>query len=501
MISDALCIEPYLDEEGRTCYYIVRHNGDIESRTESDLLMRSVTSKEEFKEIMKFREHILWRPPATLDAYSVCKKDLPEIADRIIRYLGKYVWLPNTRDYFLLASWAVFSYFREWFRFSPLLVLDGKTQAGKSTLMNAMSRICYRGFVASNYSGAVIPRIIKHTNATICLDEALDNLNSERSGDIQNLMKSVVDPTQRYTRAVPKTRDGIEVIPVYTSMIVSVKGADLAEDVCNRGIRIQMQGKPKGEKLSNFYWVDRLEKGEDTDPATIARDLCNLRIRTLIGKITEPDKELNLAFEFEKTMADLQTQTASGNYRYGQRYNVFPAPEITNRLFNIASSLLPVAGLSGIGTEVIERILAEEANYSEAVFNSEESQVFACVVECVIGEHEKRAIKGEKIAGASFEHLVKQVTTKAIAERLNRNLAEEGNLVRNETVPTRHVARIIKTLGLSYTMGRGSGGRASALDPTDAGFQRTFFAHLSDFTPEYEKFFDLDSFRKVNKVK
>lgn len=488
-------IEPFEDGDGDISLAIVDGNGEFKTLRSKDIFNECLVLKNLQPFLGKFISQIYWKLPGNI-AINLAPKpeDMWKLEKRIVRYLAQYVWIQDGRAYDLLACWTILSYFRPSFHYIPLIILDGATVAGKSTLVSAMSKICYHGYRADNYSAAAITRMIKHYDSTICLDETIDNISGDRGIELQNLIKSCVDEDGSYVRAVPKTRDDIEVVKTYTSMMISIKGADLAEDVINRGIRIQMMSKPPDIEVKNLRWADWTDLG-DISPAAIRTDLYNLMWRYKYPII---DGKIDLAAAIDRTMHSLDTRLQNGEYLYGIEYGIAPAKKINNRQYDIATALMPIASICGCASGVMQLIIAEETNYREAAANSMECQTFRAIVDCILQEAEERTLSGWPIDRAAFRDVARRVTTRQIAQKLNENLIEQGNLKYNEQIETIRSTRAIKTLGLAYTMGRGAGGRASALDPTAPGFIEVFQRHLMEFDPENLTKFTLFPVKKVN---
>ncbi|MCI2075167.1 MAG: hypothetical protein LKJ94_05665 [Candidatus Methanomethylophilus sp.] len=488
-------IEPFIDDDGSMSLAIVDGDGEFETVKSKDICNECIISKNLQPFLLELTNQVYWKLPGKI-AINLAPKpeDLWKLEKRIVRYLAQYVWIQDDRAYDLLACWAILSYFRPSFHYIPLIILDGATVAGKSTLVSAMSKICYHGYRADNYSAAAITRMIKRFDSTICLDEAVDNISGDRGIELQNLIKSCVDEDGSYVRAVPKTRDEIEVVKTYTSMMISIKGADLAEDVINRGIRIQMMSKPPDVEVKNLRWADWKDPG-DTSPASIRTDLYNLMWRFKYPII---DGRIDLATAIENTMHYLDTRLQNGEYLYGIEYGIAPAKKINNRQYDIATALMPIASICGCAKDVMQLIIAEETNYREAAANSMECQVFRAIVDCILQEAAEHTLSGWPVDRPTFADVTRRVTTRQIAQKLNENLLDQGNLRYNEQIETIRSTRAIKTLGLAYTMGRGAGGRASALDPTAPGFIDIFQRHLMEFDPENLVKFALSPAKRVN---
>ena len=492
--------EPFLDGSEVCIFEYV--DGRVDIIRESELYTNKYSDAER-KEWMKFLEGVIWPLPNRIDLHNAPRlHDIPGLLSRIHRYLQKHVYIRDDKIYNLLAVWVIASYFREEWPYMPLIIIDGVTVAGKSTLQNALAKISYRGFCTNNYSSAGVVRLIKKYDITVCLDESLDNLAGDRGADLANLIKSVTSRETPYVRAVPKTKDDVEVSYPFTSMAISVKGAEMPTDIVNRGIRVQMVTKPPAVELGSLSWAEYDDRGTDITPSSIRTDLYNLRCYC-----SGPKREdmVDWKLLIMKAMGMITTQDAkTGQWLYGISLDIEDAPRITNRLRDICTTLLPVAMATGVERDVMQVILEAENVHRESTEASMEAQVFKSLVDCIklnTGEREIGAMDrfGDwSIDADTLKTAAGRVTTRDVADTLNRRLHDDGNADIYEMIHTRTVTYTLKSLGISYLMGRGSGGRQSTIDPNADGFLEIFCQHLAQYDPENLPVFDA-LVRRVNK--
>lgn len=478
-------IEPFRADDGGVEVMIIDRDGDDKALTQTVILDDETLIKGGKEMIMDLLHHISWDLPEKIDiGRSPKMEDLPRLEARIVRYLRRYVWIKDERAYDLLACWAILSYFRKDFHYIPLIILDGATDAGKSTLIGAMSKICYRAYKATSYSSAAINRIKAKVDATICLDETLDNLNGDKGIELMNFIKSAVEDTGSYARAAPKTRTEYDIIQTYTSVMISVRGEEIPQDVINRGIRIQMMSKPPEVDLGNLRWVDHEDIDDDISPAKIRTALYTLKLRSAY-RIQDGDIP-DMQAATRQAMRHLSTQLPDGKWLYGHIYGIEGAPKVTNRQYDIATALLPIADLTLCGEDVMRLIISEELNYREAAINSMEGQVFRAVVDCIIDEAAESHMipKDLPLTGATFRDVVGHLTTREIAARYNENMIAAGDQKVTDLKETRKITYTLKTLSLAYRMG-GAGGRRTTLDPYDKDFTRIFMRHLTKYDPDH----------------
>lgn len=495
--------EPYLSREGERCIF-VRDDGGYRIIHESELFSDGFPEAER-KYWTRILNDAIWPLPGDIDMHSAPRGDeLPRIAIRIVRYLRRHVYIKDDRMYSLLAVWVIASYFRDRWPYMPLIIIDGVTVAGKSTLQQALARICYRGFCTNNYSSAAIVRLIKRCDISVMLDESLDNLSGDRGADLANLIKSVTSKETPYVRAVPKTRDDVEVSYPYTSMAISVKGAEMPTDIVNRGIRVQMVMKPAKMELGSIAWAEYDDRGTDITPSSIRTDLYNLMCYCAGPSEdgTDWNKLIHEAIRWITTQ-----DPKSGQWLYGIALDIEDAPRISNRLRDIATTLLPVAMAAEMDRDVMQLIIEAEDVHRESTELSMEAQVFKTLVDCVKAEALTEIIPTELdrysskegwIGRAELIRAASKVTTRDVAEALNRRLHEEGELDQYSTVLTRTVTYTLKSLGIPYLMGRGSGGRQSTINPSADGFPELFAQHLAQYDPENLPVFG-DFLHRVNR--
>lgn len=135
-------------------------------------------------------EGAAWPLPRKLDPVGGMDQDWAKLEQDIVRYLHAHIWIADDRAYDLLACWVIASYLRDRFTFMPLLIIDGITVSGKSTLQEALAGLIYHGVYFGNYTPAAITRIIKRADASICLDESIDNLAGEKAVGPSSTMRA-----------------------------------------------------------------------------------------------------------------------------------------------------------------------------------------------------------------------------------------------------------------------------------------------------------------------
>jgi hypothetical protein len=99
--------------------------------------------------------------------------DGAELAEEILNRLRAHVIFASPSDAFCAALWILGSYLMDTWRLWPRLLISSPTKAcGKSTLLEVLYALAYRGVLASNATPAVLFRAIEKWGPTLLLDEA-----------------------------------------------------------------------------------------------------------------------------------------------------------------------------------------------------------------------------------------------------------------------------------------------------------------------------------------
>lgn len=490
-------LEPFEGADGKTGVVAWDDQTAPEIYTHDRIcLTGSGVTPEEAQHILGVIDKALWPLPGPIDLQSVETIDLKRIHNSIVRYIGTYIWIRDTRAYDLLADWVILTYLRPSYRFMPILMLDGTTVSGKSTLMEILHSIVYRGYLTSSFSNAALVRAVYCCDATILCDESLDNItDTVRGGDIVNFLKSATSPNLRYMRAAPKSRYDFDALKIYTSVCISVKRSEAVEDIANRTIRIQMLTKPEGEEFEHYGDYDNNfgETYEPTDyssmtPKEIRTALYALRIVRMSGKvmgkhvdlITGPEiDEMNTLFK-----RALTTKDKFGRWAYGKYCDLEDPPRISNRLADIAKTMIPVAMLTDCANEVMSVIIDSGKDAREAAQNSEEANVLRALVDVYLEKKEQEPLYGKIIpSGDVLMDIFKKITTREIAAKVNDTLHDNGDLGAYDEIKTSTITYTLRSMGITYQMGRGPG-RQTMLDPTTEGFFEQLDSLIRRYDPD-----------------
>lgn len=483
-------LEPFEDEDGRIG--VVAWDGFDIPRTfrDRDLNTASGVSAEELAHVQNFIGKALWPLPGTIDLAKAPKNaDLKMIHDSIVRYIGEYVWIRDTRTYDLLADWVILTYLRPSYRFMPILMLDGTTVSGKTTLMEILSSIVYHGFLTSSFTTAALVRAVYTCDATILCDESLDTIeNKDRGGDIMNFLKSATSPNLKYMRAAPKTRYDYDSIVIYTSVCISVKRAEAVEDVINRSIRVQMLTKPEGPEYEHYgdydnnFGASYEPEGDDLTPKEIRTALYSMKIAQEVRGCGD---KVDLTHINDMFRRSLRSRDKYGNWEYGKMCEILDPPRISNRLADIARTLVPLSILTESANSVMTMVIDSGKDAKDAAQSSNEGNVLRGLVDVLfekIGGAE--VLRGCALDRAFMEDIIKHTTTREVASKVNENMHAVGDLSSYEMIKTSTITYALRSMGITYRTGKGAGGRQSTLDPTTPGFWEQLESLIRRYDPD-----------------
>ena len=494
-ILGADMIEPVIDNEGFKSV-LVLHGGFTTTVTDVEIYDESKYSKEERKILFAALNYSSWPLPKNFANYQDYvpkeKDDLSRLHSRIVRYLASYVWFDDDRAYELVANWIISTYFRKDFRYAPILIFDGVTQSGKSTVLKTLREVVYRGTITSNYSAASIARQIEAHNATMLLDESLDNIQSDRGIEVSSLLKSSFEEGNVWIRADPKSTR-LHTYHTFTHTAIAVKAEGLPEDVYNRGIRIGMVGMPEDLELADIDSVYEDDAYGDCSPIQLRAELYALKWACLGGVSDD-----NVPIEWNPFKAKSkdhftrreETGDWKGEWHYGYVNDIKKAPRIHGRTRNIASTLYSVALATSTEHDTIKMLIENDKANREVIIDTPEALTFSAIVDCILAgwnaEKDRDPFIGNTISEKLFDDLAGNISTTDVGEAFNRILTSQGNAGR-DPVQTKTVTAKILALGFTYKRGRQN---RSYFDPKHPNFKPFFARYLKMWVPEYTDTFD-----------
>ena len=491
-IHTALLLEPYQDWDGK--FGIVEvHPSSIQHIPSTDWYNKERHGKDGVELLEKIGREYRWPLPRKISKDVVPEK-LTDLHRRLGLYLRKYVWFSDDNTYDLIANWIISTYFRDQFRTSPILIFDGVTIAGKSTAMQTLQQVVYRGELMTSGSGAAIAREITDYNSTILLDEILDGLNSDRGGDIYTMIKSCFDRNGMWIRADPKGRSNFK-YSTYTSMALSIKGDSLPDDVYNRGIRINMTSMPEGTELEDIANCDEDDEHGPTSPAQLRTELYALKVYAA-AYAESPNMEADARVvrfhdHILQTRLHFTQKTEEGQWMYAHVLGMDKeAPQIRDRNRKIASTLYSIGLATCTERAVVEMIIKQDEANREIAADTPEALTFMALLDIVDERWKMEGPLHKLMSNGLFIVLLNGITTTDVANRFNLILQEQGNASR-DPVPTTKVTARLNALGLVYR--RGAGNR-SYMDAKDPVFVANWMRCLSKYDPRsmgrYRKLID-----------
>lgn len=415
---------------------------------------------------------------------------LQDIHRRIVKYLRNYIYLNDDDVYDLVANWVIGTYFKDQFTSFPLLIFDGVTVSGKTTFLEALEKIVYRGELFTSATAASLAREIQDYHPTIILDEILDSKQSERWVDLYGLLKATFDINGRFMRADPRGRSNFK-YRVYTPLAISIRGDLLPEDVYNRGIRINTTGKPVELELADLKNSNDDDVGGVCSPGTIRSVLYALKAITAKHSddptcSTKPELKgyvVNFSEYFDTTKQHFTEQMPDGQWLYAY-VNSLPAdsPRIRDRDRLISKTLYSIGLATNSEYGVISTIIKQAAMNREINADTQESLVFNALLDLI---HDARLVEDDRLLYGNrgdigaLKATISQITTTDVARQYNHILDVQGNADR-DPVKTKTVTATINALGLSYKRGTDN---KSFLNPDDIFFIDNFNRCLYKYAP------------------
>jgi len=165
--------------------------------------------------------------------------------------LRRFIWLPNERDYTILALWVVYTHAFDLFDHAPRIALHSPVPGcGKSTLFRILRALVRLGAIWTTPTEATLFRDMAATHPTILFDEMDKYIY--RSSAILALLNAGHMVGATVPRVVGEGED-LRVVHfnVFGPVAFALKAKSLPADLAERSFRIDMQRKlAKLEKLT-----------------------------------------------------------------------------------------------------------------------------------------------------------------------------------------------------------------------------------------------------------
>ena len=377
------------------------------------------------------------------------------VSERILNYLDKYVRLPGEHDAEIVTAFIICSYFMEMFEYAPRLLIRGATNSGKSTLLNILAELCYRGNLSGDTTEASLFRMIDSCGITPLLDEFQDYDHSAQNG-IKKILKNGNVRGHCVQRA-EKLGNGPSIPKSYAvfapvAFVNQAGGRSIPEEVINRSMSITMISR--GDVF--------LPMKPDRDELREIRDeLYSIKWMWLA------DPKL-VGFEkiYEEALSELQdpdgVEISSGTIRFSSRCR------------DILGTMYTVGKMTGMEEPILRYFDDMQKIVEDEDRTTELGLVFTAMMS-VLESHEDYALFRNDIT-----QLLRTVTTYDIAREYERLMEGEGELPPNNRISTRTVANMLKDMGFLFKRDRNTNRSLISPSNIEATFQMNLFKYGSE---------------------
>lgn len=148
---------------------------------ESDSANEPTNTTSEGKKVPRWaRSPELWRKPV----------DGKKLLAQLVRVIRRHMSLHSQQAY-AVALWTFFAHSHNCFDISPLLMVSAPEKgSGKTTLLKLLDQLVPKPMIASNFTPAVIFRLIDANQSTLLLDEGEHLLAPKTGGALGSLLNS-----------------------------------------------------------------------------------------------------------------------------------------------------------------------------------------------------------------------------------------------------------------------------------------------------------------------
>lgn len=211
-----------------------------------------------------------------------------DVYELILNELDKSIDFYNPDDKYVVAIWAIGTYFFPVFTTYPYLVLSGSRGSGKTKVLDFLNCVVFNPVKCGNTSVSSLFRLIDAGRTTILLDEAEMLKNGEEAGDLKRILNMGYKSDGLVVRTNKDNAMAVESFQTYSpKAIASINKVD--ETLASRGITITMI--KTGDKKKGNVVIRR-----DKPVWSVLRD----RLRTLYlvlaseaNKVYKNDGEIN----------------------------------------------------------------------------------------------------------------------------------------------------------------------------------------------------------------
>ena len=162
-----------------------------------------------------------------------------DVYDLLVNELDKSIDFYNSDDKYIVAIWAIGTYFFSVFQTYPYLVLSGSRGSGKTKVLDFLNCVVFNPVKCGNTSVSSLFRLIDSGRSTILLDEAEMLKNSEEAGDLKRILNMGYKSDGVVMRTNKDNAMAVETFQTYSpKAIASINKVD--ETLSSRGITITM---------------------------------------------------------------------------------------------------------------------------------------------------------------------------------------------------------------------------------------------------------------------
>jgi len=388
---------------------------------------------------------------------------MKRVASRIIAYLQKHIYLTGTYDMELITGFIISTYYMEMFSYAPRLLIRGPTNSGKSTLLDILGELCYRGNTSGDTTEAAIFRMIHFGHVTPLLDEFQDYSHDAQNG-IKKILKNgntrgrSVQRVEKIGNRASETKTYDIFAPV--AFINQVGGKAIAEEVINRSMTITMFARPD---FALPMMSDSVELEE------IRNELYTIRAMWIA------DRNL-VGFDMIHKKAIMELQDPNGVECDSKMHH------FSNRCRDILGTMYTVAKMSGMEYQIITAFEEIQVTGMDDERDSSLSMVFTSIVRAMENFMEDNPMF------TNFMQALQQINTRDIADIYRDLMLSEGEISMNMNIATRTVTNQVKGMGFNLTRCRKD--NSSLLSPKglDLCFQMNLMKYgTEDAIKKYSK--------------
>ena len=277
-----------------------------------------------------------------------------DISAEIESILRENLFFVNERDYGLIATYILCTYYGEYFQYMPRLILVGTTNSGKNRLQKIIKALAYRGLVISNSSFSSAFRIADAFAPTLILDESQD-MGRDTRRDMMVMFKTGFERDGTFSRCHPES-----LIPqtfrIYCPIALSVKNLNVEEDIRNRSFVINMIEAPHGKRLNKNFdpESERIQKARDQ----LYRIMFTVEQRRIHYNLNAGKDHFDLKAFITKCSRWLATRDEFNNIPYPEESKITGLyPELLNRQFDIAKTMFPFTYFNGHIDDLFQELI------------------------------------------------------------------------------------------------------------------------------------------------